>query len=108
MVNHLRGEIAIKLGEETFDCKLNFDSLVRIETSLGTPILQLATKVSEANLSVTEISYILFTAIKGGGKDITEKEVNNLIWQVGFADAIRSVGEIIAMALSAGENKKKS
>ena len=101
-------EIAIKLGEETFDCKLNFDSLVRIETSLGTPILQLATKVSEANLSVTEISYILFTAIKGGGKDITEKEVNNLIWQVGFADAIRSVGEIIAMALSAGENKKKS
>ena len=60
-----RGEIAIKLGEETFDCKLNFDSLVRIETSLGTPILQLATKVSEANLVLREISiYILFVQLK--------------------------------------------
>ncbi len=107
MVNHLRGEIAIKLGEETFNCKLNFDSLVRIETALDTPIIQLATKISEANLKVTEISFILFTAIKGGGKDITEKQVSNMIWDVGFVDAIRACGEIISMALGAGDEEKK-
>ena len=73
-----------------------------------TPILQIAQKVSEANLKATEISYILYTAIKGGGKDITEKQVSDIIWKVGFVDAIRSVGEIISMALSSGENEKKS
>ena len=75
MVNHLRGEIAIKLGEETFNCKLNFDSLVRIETALDTPIIQLATKISEANLKVTEISFILFTAIKGGGRILLKNKL---------------------------------
>ncbi len=107
MVNHLRGEIAIKLGEETFNCKLNFDSLVRIENALDTPILKLAEKISNAELKVTEISYIIYTAIKGGGKDITEKEVSSLIWQCGFVDAIRSCGEIVSMALSSGDEEKK-
>jgi hypothetical protein len=107
VANHLRGEIDITLGEETYKCKLNFDSLVRIEQNLGIPILQLAQRVSDAQLKVTEISYILYTAIKGGGKDITEKEVNNIIWQVGFVDAIRSVGEIISMSLSSGNEEKK-
>ena len=52
MVNQLRGERAIKLGEETFNCKLNFDSLVRIENALDTPILKLAEKISNAELKI--------------------------------------------------------
>ena len=67
----------------------------------------MAQKISEAELKVTEISYILYTAIKGGGKDITEKDVSDLIWKVGFVDAIRAVGEIISMALSDGNDEKK-
>ena len=35
MANHLRGEITISLGDVTYDCKLNFDSLVRIEKALN-------------------------------------------------------------------------
>jgi len=107
VANHLRGEIAIKLGDETYNCKLNFDSLVRMETALDIPILKLAERISNAELKVTEISYIIFTAIKGGGKDITEKQVSALIWQVGFVDAIRACGEIISMALTSGDEEKK-
>jgi len=107
MSNQLRGEIEIKLGEQTYNCKLNFDSLVRIENTLSTPILKLAQKISEAELKVTEISYILYTAIKGGGKDITEKQVSDIIWQVGFVDAIKAVGEVISMALTSGDDEKK-
>ena len=107
MSNQLRGEIEIKLGEQTFNCKLNFDSLVRIENTLNVPILKLAQKISEAELKVTEISFILYTAIKGGGKDITENQVSDLIWQVGFVDSIRAVGDIISMALSNGDDEKK-
>ena len=107
MSNQLRGEIEIKLGEQTFNCKLYFDCLVRIENTLNVPILKLAQKISEAELKVTEISFILYTAIKGGGKDITEKQVSDLIWQVGFVDSIRAVGDIISMALSNGDDEKK-
>ena len=108
MVNHLRGEIAIKLGKETYNCKLNFDSLVRIETALDIPVIQLANRISQADLKVSEISYILYTAIKGGGKDISEKQVSDLIWKAGLVDGIKACGEIIAMALSTGDNEKKS
>lgn len=107
MSNHLRGEVTISLGNQDYNCKLNFDSLVRIETALDTPIIQLANKISNADLKVTEISYIVYTAIKGGGKDITEKEVNSLIWDVGFVDAIKACSEIIAVALSSGDEEEK-
>ena len=108
MVNQLRGEITIKLGEQTFNCKLNFDSLVRIETSLDTPILKLLGKISEGDMRVTEMSYVIYTAIKGGGKDISEKDVNNLLWDVGFVDSIKACGDILSHALSTGEEEKKS
>ncbi len=108
MVNHLRGEIAIKLGDETYNCKLNFDSLVRIETELDIPIIQLANKISQADLKVSEISYIIYTAVKGGGKDVTERQVSELIWKSGLVEGIKACGEIIAMALSTGEDEKKS
>lgn len=107
MSNHLRGELEIKLGDEIFRCKLNFDSLVRIETALGIPILRLANKIGEGNILASELSYILYTAIKGGGKDVTEKNINNLIWKAGFVDAIKACGEIVANALSSGEDEKK-
>ena len=73
MANHLRGEITISLGDVTYDCKLNFDSLVRIEKALNISIIQLANKISQADLKLTDINFIIYTAIKGGGKDITEK-----------------------------------
>ncbi len=107
MANHLRGEIDIKLGEETFNCKLNFDSLVRIETNLGTPILKLANKIANADILITEINFILFTAIKGGGKNLSEKDISDIVFKVGFVDAIKACGEILANALSVGENEKK-
>jgi len=107
VVNYLRGEIAIKLGEETFNCRLNFDSLVRIETALDTPILKLLGKITEGDMRVTEMSYVIYTAIKGGGKDVSEKDINNLIWNVGFVDSIKACGEILGHALSTGEEEKK-
>ena len=107
MVNHLRGEIEIKLGKEVYNCKLNFDSLVRIETALGTPILKLLGKISEGDMRVTEMSYVIYTAIKGGGKDVSEKDINDLIWNVGFVDSIKACGDILGHALSTEKKKKK-
>ena len=107
MVNHLRGQLEITLGEEVYKCKLNFDSLVRIETALSIPILRLANKIGEGNILASELSYILYTAIKGGGRDRTEKNVNDIIWKAGFVDAIKACGEIVANALSSGEDEKK-
>ena len=107
MSNQLRGEININLGGQDYNCKLNFDSLVRIENALDTPIIKLAGKISEADMKMTEVSYILYTAIKGGGRDISEKDVNDIIWKAGFVDGIKACGEILSMALSSGDEEKK-
>ena len=108
MSNRLRGEIEITLGDNVYNCKLNFDSLVRIETTLDTPILKLLGKIGEGDLRVTEMSYIIFTAIKGGGKDVSEKDINKLLWDVGFVDSIKACGDILGHPLSSGEEEKKS
>ena len=44
---------------------------------------------------------------KGGGKDITEKQVSDIIWKVGLVDGVRACGEIVTMALSSGDEEKK-
>ena len=89
---------------------MTVDSLIRIETALGQSIVQLTTKLSEGHLSLTEMGFIIHSAIKGGGNDIDETKVNHLIYQSGITDGMRVCGELLANVLQGGQkqNEKKS
>ena len=84
---------------------MTVDSLIRLETSLGQSIVQMTQKLSEGQLSFSELSFIIQSALKGGGSDIKENEVNQLIYQSGITEGMRVCGELLANVLQGGQRE---
>ena len=108
MTNPFRGELEVKLGNQTYKTRMTVDSLIRIETALGQSIVQLTTKLSEGHLSLTEMGFLIHSAIKGGGNDIDENKVNNLIYESGITDGMRVCGELLANVLQGGQKQNEN
>lgn len=82
---------------------MTVDSLVRLEQTTGQSLIKLTQRLSEGNLTLTEIASIITPAIRGGGADIKEDEVIKIIYQSGVADGIRVCGELLANVLAGGQ-----
>lgn len=106
MTNPKRGECEISLAGQTFQTKLNLDSIMRIETATQRSFLKLANELSEADFQMSHIVFILQTAIKGGGSNMGDAEMKRLIWDAGIAEAITAVGVIMARVITGGEEQE--
>tara|TARA_R110002020_G_scaffold467464_1_gene691026 strand:+ start:311 stop:670 length:360 start_codon:yes stop_codon:yes gene_type:complete len=110
MTNPLKGEVEVKLGKETYPCRLTIESLIKIETELDSGILQLTQKIANAEMKVSELSVVLHYALRGGGKDINLKDVYSIIQTAGIMDASIAVANLLSLTLSdpnADEDEKK-
>ena len=105
-INPRRGEISIKLGEKTFKGKVTLDAMMRIENSMQLGIVKIAQRLSDGDITLSEIGTILTPVIRGGANDISEQDVMKLVWQSGMMEGMKIVGEIISMALSPDNEKK--
>lgn len=66
--------------------------------------MKIAQKLAEADLTTSEISIILYQALRGGGNNLDQKEVNALIWESGMVESMSVVGEILTSALMGGDS----
>lgn len=105
-INPRRGEISIKLGEKTFKGKVTLDAMMRIENSMQLGIVKIAQRLSDGDITLSEIGSILTPVIRGGANDISEQDVMKLVWQSGMMEGMKIVGEIISMALNPDNEKK--
>lgn len=96
MTNPHRGELEISLAGQSYQTRLNLDSIARIENQLGKSIVKIAGSLSEGDLTVSEIAIIIHKALRGGGNNVDMKDVNQLLWDAGIAEAMRCCGEILA------------
>ena len=106
MINPHRGESEVSLAGQKLKTKLNLDSIVRIENEVGCSIVKIAQKLSSGDLKTSEIMTIMAVAIRGGGNDLDQKAVSDLIWQAGMIEAMSATGKVITSALSNGEEGK--
>lgn len=93
------------MGQEKFQVKINMDTIMRIETALGRGILKVANELQDANMSAMEMVTILTPILRSSGKDLSEKDVGNLIWENGIAEGLRCIAEVIAFILSSGSDE---
>ena len=87
------------------------DGIARIEAACNTGIVKVLGRLTDGELTTTEICNILHPIIKGGGNDISMKEIQNAVWDAGLAEAMKAVGEILGTALTGGNeegNAKKA
>lgn len=82
---------------------MTVDSLIRLEQSTGQSLIKLTQRLSEGNLTLSEISAIITPALRGGGEDIKENDVIKIIYESGVADGIRVCGELLSNVLAGGQ-----
>jgi hypothetical protein len=105
MTNPKRGELQITLGQTTWTARVTMDALARVETACGAGIVKILGKLTEGDLTTTEICNILLPIIKGGGNDVSIKDIQKVVWDAGLAEAMKACGEVLATALSGAGNE---
>lgn len=100
MANPLKGEVEITIGSDTYKTRLTIDSLVKIESELGLGIIQLAQKLSQADIRITELATVLRYALRGGGNDFDIKKTYKLIEDNGIVAISAVVVNLISQSLS--------
>tara|TARA_B100000963_G_scaffold68748_1_gene57032 strand:+ start:4051 stop:4287 length:237 start_codon:yes stop_codon:yes gene_type:complete len=67
--------------------------------------VQVAQKLTNASATITDLVNVLTPAIKGGGNDIDEKKVRELIGKSGLIHAMKCAGDIVTKALETGQDE---
>lgn len=107
MTNPKRGEVELQFGDTKYQGKINLDTIMRIETMLGSSIFKLTQQLSEGLLSTTEIIAILQPVLKSSAEKPDENEIKNIIWTHGIANAMRECGKVLTVGLASGDEGKE-
>ena len=78
MTNPMKGEMSLKLGKNEYKTRLTIDSIIRIETELDKGILAITQKIGDADVRVGDLRTVLLHALRGGGNDLSEKDVSEV------------------------------
>ena len=96
----------LSLGDQTWTARVTMDGIARIEAACGTGIVKVLGRLTDGELTTTEMCSILHPIIKGGGNDISMKDVQNAVWDAGLAETMKVVGEVVAVSLGGGSEEK--
>ena len=108
--NLIRAEKVLNFPNNVdYKARMSLDVVMNIENSLGS-IMKLALRFSEGDVTQTEVMTILTLAIRGGGNDVKNSDIKNLMDEMGIPEATKMAGEVLAIALSTGDkvDEKKS
>ena len=111
MTNLLKAETTLKFPNDvSYKAKMSLDTIMGIESALGTSILKVANKLSTGELSLMEIITIMTLSIRAGGNDIKDSDVKKLVSDLGLIESIKTAGDLLTLALDTGEkeDEKKS
>jgi len=79
MTNLLKAETTLKFPNDvSYKAKMSLDTIMGIESALGTSILKVANKLSTGELSLMEIITIMTLSIRAGGNDIKDSDVKKI------------------------------
>jgi hypothetical protein len=104
MTNPFRGELQIKLGGKSYKTRITVEGCMQIETACEMSLVKLATKLSEGDLKVADVSNILTPALRGGGNNVDLSEVAKLIYEAGLTEGMRVAAELLSNVLLGGTN----
>ena len=108
MTNPLKGETQITLGSEDYTCRLTIDSLMKIEDEIGMGIIKLISRLSsEMDMPIKHQLSILYHALRGGGNDLTQKQVKDLVTKNGLLKTTQTILVMLTSTLNDEENEKK-
>ena len=105
MTNKFRGELKVKLNKTEYNTRLTLDGIMRIEQSTSKPILQCANDLMNSRLSMTDIVTIMTIAIRGGGNNMNQKQVGELLFESGMIEGMKVCSEVLSNTITGGQKE---
>ena len=106
MANPLKAQVDINLGGTDYTARLTIDSIIKIEEKVGCGILKLATRMGEADIRMVDLISVLTPALRGGGNDISEKDVKKIVSDSGIINTTKVVAELLAQSLQVEDQEE--
>ena len=114
MANPLKAQIDIRLAGNDYKVRLTIDAIIQIEEKLNCGILKLITRIADSDVRMKDLIGVLTPALRGGGNDMTDKEVKKIVGDAGIINTTKVVAELLAQSLQVedeedeeGEKKKE-
>jgi len=100
-MNNVIGEIEVKICDQTFQLKPTFKGLCEIESRSGTSLSRLINKILKGNISIHDITSIIYGGIVGYGKSDTSFDaLGNLIVQHGVSRLLETCATFVGAGFS--------
>ena len=100
MANQQRGEVELKLGDQTYIMRPTFEALCAIEARLGVGLLEIAERMAERRIGLGDATVIIFETAKAGGHKAKEAEIGEGILEVGLFAVVPPIIELLDRALT--------
>ena len=108
MTNPLKGETQITLGSEDYTCRLTIDSLIKIEEEIGMGVIKLISRLSsDMDMPIKHQLTILYHALRGGGNDLTQKQVKQLVTDNGILKTTQIILVMLTDTLNDEDSEEK-
>ena len=111
MTNLLKAEKTLNFPNNvSYKAKMSLDTIMQIETALGSSIIKVANKLSSGDLTLSEIITVITLGIRAGGNDVKDNDVKKIVSEIGLVESIKVMGDLLALALNVDEDteEKKS
>jgi hypothetical protein len=102
----LKGEFLLTIAGKDYKARLNIDAIMRIEQACGKSVIKLAQDMSmNQGILVSDILVVLYNGLRGGGNDLNEIQVKNIIGD-SYIESLTAVANLLSYSLAGNSDEE--
>lgn len=90
MSNPFKGEFPLKIGDQEFTLRGDFDALVTIEDKTGKRWHQVLADVASGDFAIKDLRTVFFALLQANHPEVTERMAGELVMQAGLDEVRRA------------------
>jgi hypothetical protein len=76
------------------------DVMMRIETAMNKSVIKIANTMQDGDLTALQMVAFLTPVLRSSGKDIKDKQVQELVWNNGITDTMMTIAQVITFIIT--------
>ena len=84
---------------------MTVDGCMQAEATCGQSLVKIMSRLTEGELTVSELAGVLAPAFRGGGNNVDQAKMARMIYEAGLCEGIRVCAEVLTNVLTAGRQE---
>ena len=104
MPNPWHGEMQATFSGKSYRLCLTLGALAELEQALGgEDVIAFTKRLSEGHIRASDVMHVLGCGLRGGGHEISNEELGQMMPAGGFGKAMQIVAQLISLSFGGGE-----